>query len=46
MTPSAWTVYESPIGPLTLRGRDGVLTAIHFPGRLGRLDEATRRARP
>jgi methylated-DNA-[protein]-cysteine S-methyltransferase len=39
---ASWTTYESPIGPLTLRGDGGVLTAIHFPGRIGRLDEATR----
>jgi methylated-DNA-[protein]-cysteine S-methyltransferase len=38
----SWTVHESPIGPLTLRGDGGVLTAIHFPGRIGRLGDATR----
>ncbi|HEX8052180.1 MAG TPA: methylated-DNA--[protein]-cysteine S-methyltransferase [Thermoleophilaceae bacterium] len=37
-----WTEYESPIGRLTLRGDGGVLTAIHFPGRIGRLGDATR----
>ena len=42
MTPSTWSVYESPIGPLTLRGHDGVLTAIHFPDRVGRLGDAAR----
>ena len=36
-----WTVFESPLGPLTLRGRPGVLTAIHFPGRVGALGGAT-----
>ena len=41
-TPSSWTVFESPIGPLTLRGHDGVLAAIHFPGRVGRLGDAAR----
>ena len=33
----AWTVYRSPIGPLTLRGTADALTAIHFPGSVGRL---------
>jgi methylated-DNA-[protein]-cysteine S-methyltransferase len=41
-TPSAWSVYESPIGPLTLLGGDGLLTAIHFPGRVGRLGDDGR----
>jgi methylated-DNA-[protein]-cysteine S-methyltransferase len=40
----SWTVFESPIGPLTLRGHGGRLTAIHFPGRTGRLGAATRDA--
>jgi methylated-DNA-[protein]-cysteine S-methyltransferase len=30
---TAWTVYESPLGPLTLVGRGGVLSALCFPGR-------------
>ena len=42
MRATAWTVYESPIGPLTLRGTADALTAIDFPGRLGRLGERTR----
>ena len=41
-TPSLWTVYESPIGPLTLRGDPGRLTAIHFPGHVAHLGEAAR----
>jgi methylated-DNA-[protein]-cysteine S-methyltransferase len=39
---SNWTMYSSPIGPLTLRGDAHVLTAIHFPGRVGGLGEASR----
>jgi methylated-DNA-[protein]-cysteine S-methyltransferase len=44
MRPSlaSWTIYPSPIGELTLRGREGVLTAIHFPGRVGHLGDAAR----
>jgi methylated-DNA-[protein]-cysteine S-methyltransferase len=40
--PTSWTTYASPVGPLTLRGDGAALTAIHFPGRLGDLGEATR----
>jgi methylated-DNA-[protein]-cysteine S-methyltransferase len=36
-----WTTYESPIGELTLRADARGLTAIHFPGRIGRLGEAS-----
>ena len=36
----AWTIYESPLGPLTLVGGPGGLRALHFPGRSGPLDEA------
>jgi methylated-DNA-[protein]-cysteine S-methyltransferase len=38
--PSLWTVYESPIGQLTLRGGPGRLSAIHFPGHVAHLGEA------
>jgi methylated-DNA-[protein]-cysteine S-methyltransferase len=38
----SWTFYESPIGRLTLRGGPDGLTAIHFPGRLGRLGDDAR----
>jgi len=38
--PAAWTIYESPVGPLTLRGGADGLTAIHFPGRIGDLGAA------
>jgi methylated-DNA-[protein]-cysteine S-methyltransferase len=40
--PGGWTTYPSPIGQLTLRGGADGLIAIHFPGRLGDLGEATR----
>jgi methylated-DNA-[protein]-cysteine S-methyltransferase len=30
---TVWTIYESPIGALTLRGGAGGLTALEFPGR-------------
>ncbi len=42
----AWTVYESPLGPLTLVGDDDALSALHFPGRSGPLSEAARRSEP
>jgi methylated-DNA-[protein]-cysteine S-methyltransferase len=42
----AWTVYESPLGPLTLIGDDDALRATYFPGRSGPLDEAMRDPRP
>jgi methylated-DNA-[protein]-cysteine S-methyltransferase len=34
-----WTIYESPLGPLTLRGGASGLTSLHFPGRGQPLDE-------
>lgn len=37
---SAWTIYESPLGPLTLTGGATGLTALYFPGRSAALDEA------
>ncbi|MEA2475117.1 MAG: methylated-DNA-[protein]-cysteine S-methyltransferase [Thermoleophilaceae bacterium] len=40
--PASWTVFESPIGPLTLRGGAGRLTGLSFPGHVGRLGEAAR----
>jgi methylated-DNA-[protein]-cysteine S-methyltransferase len=42
----AWTVYESPLGPLTLVGDGEALHALHFPGRSGPLDEAARDGAP
>jgi methylated-DNA-[protein]-cysteine S-methyltransferase len=38
----AWTVMESPLGPLTLVGDHDRLRALYFPGRSGPLDEAMR----
>src|ERR1700743_1204114 len=42
----AWTVLESPVGPLTLTGDHDGLHAIFFRGRSGPLDEAARDAAP
>jgi methylated-DNA-[protein]-cysteine S-methyltransferase len=38
-TSSNWTIYESPLGPLTLVGGEAGLAALRFPGRGGALDE-------
>ena len=43
---TAWTVYESPLGPLTLTGGPGGLTGLWFPGRSGPLDEAAHDEAP
>jgi methylated-DNA-[protein]-cysteine S-methyltransferase len=43
MTPRVWTVYESPLGPLTLLAGGSGLAGLRFPGRAGRLDEADHR---
>lgn len=42
----AWTVVESPLGPLTLVGGHDGLHAMYFRGRSGPLDEASRDAGP
>ena len=42
----AWTVLESPLGPLTLVGDHDGLHAVYFRGRSGPLDEAARDAAP
>jgi methylated-DNA-[protein]-cysteine S-methyltransferase len=39
----AWTVFESPLGPLTLHGAAAGLGALHFPGRGPEVLEADRR---
>ena len=39
---SHWDIYESPLGPLTLVGRPGVLTGLRFPRTGEPLDEADR----
>jgi methylated-DNA-[protein]-cysteine S-methyltransferase len=38
-----WDIYQSPLGPLTLLGRPGILSGLRFPGKGGPLDEADRR---
>jgi methylated-DNA-[protein]-cysteine S-methyltransferase len=43
MNEHCWTVYESPLGPLTLLAGPAGLTGLHFPGRAARLDEARHR---
>jgi methylated-DNA-[protein]-cysteine S-methyltransferase len=39
---SAWNIYESPLGPLTLIGGPAGLRELRFPGKGGPLDEAAR----
>jgi methylated-DNA-[protein]-cysteine S-methyltransferase len=41
--PTAWTVYESPLGPLTVTAGPRGIAGVHFPGRSPRLGEAARR---
>jgi methylated-DNA-[protein]-cysteine S-methyltransferase len=41
-----WTIYESPIGPLTLVAGPGGLRGLSFPGREGPPADATRRPMP
>ena len=41
--PAEWTVYESPLGPLTVSGGAEGIGGVYFPGRSPRLDEAGRR---
>jgi methylated-DNA-[protein]-cysteine S-methyltransferase len=36
----AWTIYESPLGPLTVVAGPRGVTNLYFPGRSPRLDEA------
>jgi methylated-DNA-[protein]-cysteine S-methyltransferase len=40
ITTTRWTVYESPLGPLTLCAGPSGLMGLHFPGRSEPLDEA------
>ncbi len=42
----AWTIYECPLGPLTLRAGQEGLRGVGFPGRPRRLDESLRRPMP
>jgi methylated-DNA-[protein]-cysteine S-methyltransferase len=46
MSESHWTIYESPIGPLTLVMGERGLTDLNFPGRLRVPDEAAKRPLP
>jgi methylated-DNA-[protein]-cysteine S-methyltransferase len=39
---TAWDIFETPIGPLTLRAGPRGLTGLSFPGRGGPLDDADR----
>jgi len=41
-----WTIYESPVGPLTLVAGPRGLTELRFPGRLRLPAEATKRPMP
>jgi methylated-DNA-[protein]-cysteine S-methyltransferase len=41
--PAEWTVYESPLGPLTVSGGPEGISSVHFPGRSPRLDGVVRR---
>jgi methylated-DNA-[protein]-cysteine S-methyltransferase len=43
---STWTVYESPIGPLTLIAGPQGIANIHFPGGSPRLPDAARQTMP
>jgi methylated-DNA-[protein]-cysteine S-methyltransferase len=43
---STWTIYESPLGPLTAISGSAGITGLYFPGRLPRLQEAARRRMP
>ncbi len=38
-----WTVYESPLGPLTISGGPDGISSVYFPGRAPRVDGAARR---
>jgi methylated-DNA-[protein]-cysteine S-methyltransferase len=41
--PAEWTIYESPLGPLTVSGGPEGIQGVHFPGRSLRLDQGARR---
>jgi methylated-DNA-[protein]-cysteine S-methyltransferase len=43
---SAWTIYESPLGSLTLIAGPTGIRSVSFPGRAPRLREAERRPMP
>jgi methylated-DNA-[protein]-cysteine S-methyltransferase len=46
MSPSAWTIHESPLGPLTVVAGAGGVRGVHFPGQGPRLGEGARRPLP
>ncbi len=41
-----WTIYESPVGPLTLAAGPRGIVSIHWPGRSPRLPEGEKRPLP
>lgn len=41
-SPTAWTICETPLGPLTIIGGPAGVRALRFPGRGDPLDEAAR----
>lgn len=43
--PAEWTIYKSPLGPLTVSGGPSGIEGVYFPGHSPRLDEAARRPR-
>ena len=46
MSPSAWTIHESPLGPLTVVASAGGVRSVHFPGQDPRLREGARQPLP
>jgi len=43
---AGWTIYESPLGPLTAVASRAGITNLYFPGQAPRLEVAARRAMP
>jgi len=41
-----WTIYESPLGPLTVIAGSAGVRNVHFPGRSARLEESAHRPMP
>jgi methylated-DNA-[protein]-cysteine S-methyltransferase len=41
---STWTIYESPLGPLTVIAGSAGIRGVYFPGRSPRLQEQARRS--
>ncbi len=42
----AWTIYESPLGPLTVVAGPGGVSNVHFPGRSPQVQESAQRPLP